>query len=66
MGEFSFWWYRRPVGHSKSRAVRDGSAPMIVEWAYAPIVGGVVMKSAAVPGFATRAAAEMHAAQRRA
>jgi hypothetical protein len=60
---FRFWSFRRPVGHSKSRAVRAGDAPMVEQWAYAPIVDGVVMTSAAVtgPGFDTRDAAEWHA-----
>ena len=61
MTEFDFWTYRQPVGHSKSRSVRDGSAPHVERWAYAPIVDGVSLRANCVSGFASRDEAEAHA-----
>lgn len=37
MPPFKFWSYQRPIGHSKSSAVRRGHAPLVTEWAYAPL-----------------------------
>lgn len=54
---FSFWSYRRPVGHSKSSAVLGGHAPMVEDWAFAPIKDGVILKSQAVSGFVSKVAA---------
>lgn len=58
MNDFDVWSYFQPVGHSKSSAVRSGSAPHIKRWAYAQIKDGVVMRSNCVSGFATQADAE--------
>lgn len=55
---FHVWSYRKPEGHSKSRAVRAGYAPMVEQWAYALVYGDVINTSMAVSGFATQADAE--------
>lgn len=58
MNQFEVWHYFQPIGHSKSSAVRSGSAPHVKKWAFALIKDGVVMRSNCVSGFATREDAE--------
>ena len=62
-GEFLLWSYMRPIGHSKSAAVRGGYAPLAREWAYAlkDKSGTFFNVSEAVNGFASKEQAEHHA-----
>jgi hypothetical protein len=54
-GTFGVYWYRRPVGHTKSGARHRGETAWITEWAFVRKSEGVWLLSKAIPGFDSKA-----------
>lgn len=65
-GQYGVFWYRRPMGHTKTGARHRGETEWVTEWAYVlrSSDGASWRIGEAVPGFIHRSGAEAAARER--